>query len=114
MKNKFTAIALAISLISSSAAIAQEANKKTDNFAQRKADVVANITKEKALLDQMISCVNGAASVGDIEKCREQKQQAMQAAKQERIASKKSELQSQIQKLDEESNKIAQKTTTKQ
>lgn len=113
MKNKFTAIALAISLISSSAAIAQEANKKTDNFAQRKAELVENIAKERSIIDQMASCVNSALVVGDIEKCREQKEQAMQAAKQERIASRKAELQNQIQKLDEESGKIAQKPVAK-
>ena len=54
MKNKFALIAFSISLLSTSAAIAQE-EKNGENFAKHKAEIVANLNQEKGAIDGEIA-----------------------------------------------------------
>lgn len=108
MKNKFSVMALTSLLLVASTAIAQEA-KNEDNFAKRKAEVVANLNQEKSITDQGISCVNGAQKREDLEKCRDQKRASMDALKQKMIGDRKANLQNQIQKLDQKSSELSNK-----
>jgi hypothetical protein len=105
MKNKFAIIALSMSLFASSAAFAVEekAENKGENFAKHKAEIVADLNKEKGILDQTISCVSATAGKEGVEKCREQKHAAMEKLRQEKINQQKARLQDKIKKLDEKS-----------
>ncbi len=112
MKNKFAIIALSMSLLASSAAFA-EGEQKGENFAKHKAEVIADLNKEKGIIDQSITCVHSAQKRDDMEKCRNQTQTAMEKLRQEKINQRKNHLQDQIKKLDDKSQKISNKDTAK-
>ena len=111
MKNKFAAILLSASMLASFSANAQDA-KQGDDFSARKAEMVADLGKEKAIVDSAISCINSAAKTEDIKKCHEQKRasmdslrQAREAAQQQRMGERKQKLQKELQEIDNKMNK---------
>jgi len=113
MKNKFApkfaVIALSMSLLASSAAFAQEEGE--GNFATHKAEIIANLNKEKAAIDSEISCISSAKQHQDAKSCREKRRAIMEQMRSERTAKQKAHLQEKLKKLDEKSSKIGQKNT---
>ncbi len=101
MKKKLTLLAVAVSLLSSSLAIAKEKGGE-DNFANHKAEVITHLNQKKSAIGDEIACINSAQKKDDIEKCHEQKEEAMKKFKKEQANSRKERLQDQIKKLDNE------------
>ncbi len=112
MKNKFTIIALSISLLTSWSAFALEEGGE-DNFAKHKSEMIANLNKEKAAIDSEISCISSANQSSDAKKCREKRRAAMEQLHRDRIAKQKAHLQEKLKNLDEKSSKIGQKNNDK-
>ncbi|MCE3255704.1 MAG: hypothetical protein K0R25_1198 [Rickettsiaceae bacterium] len=112
MKTKFAIIALTISVFTSSVALAeqgQSGENSGENFAKHKAEIIANLNQEKAVIDQAISCINSAQNKETAMKCHEQKRASMEQMKQQRMAKRKEHLQDQINKIDQKSNQMSAK-----
>jgi hypothetical protein len=110
---KFITIAIT-SLLITSAAYAQNEGEDKKTFAEIKPEIIANLNKEKSIIDSAISCVNSAQLKEDAKKCRDQKKSAMdalkqqrEAAHQQRIGNRKQHLQDELKKMDEKSAKLA-------
>ncbi len=106
---KISFIALITSIISYNS-FAQDNTAPKDDFTSHKPEIIANLNKEKAIIDNAISCINSATKREDAEKCREQKKasmdtfrQQMDAAHQQRINQRKEKLQNELNKLNEKS-----------
>jgi hypothetical protein len=112
MKNKFAIIALSMSLFAGSAAFAED-EQNGENFAQHKAEIVANLNKEKAAIDVEISCMNSATKKQDAQNCREKRKATMEQLHRDRIAKQKAHLQEKLKNLDEKSSQIGQKNDKK-
>ncbi len=112
MKNKFALIALSISLLASSAAFAKK-ERDENKFTKHKAEVIANLNKERSAIDSEISCLNSATQKKEARKCRKQRRAVLDKLRQERVAKRKAHRQEKLKKLDEKSNKTKQKTNRK-
>jgi hypothetical protein len=109
---KFAVIALSMSLLASWTAFAQEEGGE-DNFAKHKAEIVANLNKEKAAIDGEISCINSAKQSVDAKNCREKRRAVMEQLQRDRIAKQKANLQERLKNLDEKSSQIGKKNTNR-
>ena len=113
MKNKIILIGLLLSLTINFSANAQENSGGNDNkISEVKSEIVADLNKEKSIIDSAISCINSAAKRDDFKKCHEQKKSSMDALRQDReareqkrIAERKQKLQSELDKLNQKSSK---------
>lgn len=116
MKNKFLVLGLSISMLASFSANAQE-KEGGDKFAERKAQMIAELNKEKSLIDASISCINSAAKTEDMKKCHEQRKssmdslrQAREAEHQKRMGERKAKLQQELQDIDQKMNEKSSTT----
>jgi hypothetical protein len=109
MKNKLTLIAFNLSLLTTSAAMAKEPNRSEDGFAKHKAQILTNLNQEKGIIDSEIACINSAQGKEGLGKCHEQRRAAMEKLEQQRLADRKAQLQSEIQKIDAKSAKVGQR-----
>ena len=109
MKNKLTLIAFTLSLLTTSAAMAKEPNRSEDGFAKHKAQILTNLNQEKGIIDSEIACINSAQEKEGLGKCHEQRRAAMEKLEQQRLADRKAQLQSEIQKIDAKSAKVGQR-----
>jgi len=105
-------IALIASIISaiSCGAFAQDATTQKNDFASHKGEIIANMNKEKAIIDTAISCINSATKREDAEKCHAQKKASMdalraqmEASREQRMEQRKENLQNKINKMNEKS-----------
>ena len=109
MKNKFVITTLLISSFVSFEAFSQSTTgeqKKGENFANHKAEMVTNLTREKGIIEQAISCINAAQNHDGSEKCHEQLKASKQHLDQQKLTQKKSRLQEELNKLNEKQNKM--------
>lgn len=103
---KFLAIVAFLSLTSFVSHAQHDAEHKEENFATRKKEVVASLNEQKAAIDQMISCVNSAQDGQAIKKCHEIREVAARNIQKRNIASRKAELQNQMNQLNEREAKL--------
>ncbi|MBM3579826.1 MAG: hypothetical protein FJX34_03535 [Alphaproteobacteria bacterium] len=113
MKNKTILIGLSLVMLSSLAAYAEE-RRDGDNFSARKAEIMSHLSKEKSIIDAMISCVNSASKKEEIERCSEQRKashgalrQEREAMEQKRMAERREHLQKELKELDDKASRNA-------
>jgi len=70
------------------------------NFAAHKAEMIANINKEKAVLDKMASCIQSAQNIEAIKKCHEIKKSAMNQMQSEMLQKRKQHLTEELKKIE--------------
>lgn len=122
MKNKFIVTLFSLSVLASSMAVAEtppeSSDKRKEMFAAHKAQIIANLNKEKSIVDASISCVNAAQNKEGIEKCHEQRKSSMESLRkdiaeqrQQNMNERKAHLQERSDKLNEKMKKLDEKAT---
>ena len=101
-------ILLTAILASATQAFAQDSSK---DLLANKSQIIAFLTKEKAIIDSEISCLNAAATKENMNNCHEQKKSQMSALKEERKALRQERVENRREKLNEKINeKSAEKS----
>ena len=95
---------LALSLLTSFSAIAQEEGK--GDFSSHKAKIIANLNQEKAIIDQTITCINSATTREDAKNCHEQRKANMEKLRGERKEWMEKFKEKKEQKMDRKSGEL--------
>jgi hypothetical protein len=108
---KISLIALLTSSVIAFNASAQDSEGK-NNIASFRAQVIASLNKEKAIIDTEISCMNSVSTTEDFAQCRATKKAAMNVLRAERQSMSAQRLESRKENLEKKMSKINEKTTT--
>jgi len=109
---KIALIALITSAISCGS-FAQDATPPKDDFASHKGEIIANMNKEKSIIDAAIACINSASKREDAKKCHDQKKASMDALRQQIEASREQRMEQRKENMQNKLNKMNEKSAAK-